>query len=296
MGRKNKMIKHKYMCGYKATDKNMKCGGFQFELGKWYAHEGELKLCEKGFHFCKYPSGVWYDYKDDTTRVFKVEARNVIEEYKPGAELKLVCSEIRLVEEVNIVGNMNTGDENTGYRNTGDMNTGNRNTGDMNTGDENTGYRNTGIRNTGNMNTGDENTGIRNTGYGNTGDRNTGIRNTGNGNTGDRNTGIRNTGIRNTGDWNTGYWNTGDCNTGYGNAAYYSSGFFCQKEQLVISFDKQTRLNRAEFLQKYPEAIKLGEKLNQDKAFNYEEFKSIPGWTLAKCKQLHAKHIEGRKG
>lgn len=32
------------MKGYKATDENMQCRGYQFELGKWHEHEGELEL------------------------------------------------------------------------------------------------------------------------------------------------------------------------------------------------------------------------------------------------------------
>jgi hypothetical protein len=217
----------------------MQCQGFQYELGKWYKHEGEIKLCEKGFHFCKYPSGPWSYYSKSGTRIFKVEAKNVIEEYSPGADLKFVCSEIRFVEEIKPDGSRNTGDWNTGDWNTGDWNTGR-------------------------------------------------------GNTGDRNTGDWNTGDRNTGDWNTGDWNTGRGNTGSGNTTNFSTGFFCQKEPLVISFDKQTKLTRKEFLEKYPEADGLAKNLAQDAAFDYAQFKNIPGWTLAKCKALHQKHIDGR--
>ena len=60
--------------GYKATDKNMKCMNFQFELGKWYSHDGPVELCKSGFHFCVYPSGSWVFYSSEGTRIFKVEA------------------------------------------------------------------------------------------------------------------------------------------------------------------------------------------------------------------------------
>jgi hypothetical protein len=227
------------MTGYKATNAEMECHGFKYELGKWYKHEGEIKLCEKGFHFCKYPSGPWSFYSQAGTRIFTVEAKNVFEEYEPGAGLKFVCSEIRLIEEIKFAGYMNTGHSNTSNRNAGYRNTGHSNTGDMNTGHSNTGHSNTGHSNTGN----------RNAGY---------------------------------------------MNTGHGNATNFSAGFFCQKEPLVISFDKQTKLTRKQFAEKYPEINTLAERLSRDDVFDYAKFKSIPGWTLAKCKALHEKHIAGR--
>ena len=199
------MKHYETMTGYKATDKDMKCCGFQFEVGKWYEHEGELSLCHAGFHFCKYPSGPWSYYNDPGTRVFKVEARNVHEQYTPGSDLKMVCSKIRLIEEIIPVGNSNTGNSNTG-------------------------------------------------------------------------------------NWNAGYWNAGNWN-----ATDRCAGFFCAAGPRVLSFDEQTELTQTEFLDKYPTAFRLGEMLAQDAPFDYSEFTSIPGWTLAKCQALHQRHIAGRK-
>jgi len=126
--------------GFKATDKNMQCRGFQFELGVWHKHNGEIAMCESGFHFCEYPSGPWSFYRDDGTRIFKVEARGVIRGEGPGADLKHVAMEICLVEEVSFDGDRNTGGWNTGDGNTGGWNTGNRNTGDGNATDKCSGY------------------------------------------------------------------------------------------------------------------------------------------------------------
>jgi hypothetical protein len=173
--------------GYKATDKNMRCRGFQYELGKWYEHDGDISMCESGFHFCEYPSGPWSYYNNG--RLFRIEAEFVLKSIGPGAGLKHVCRRIRLIKEIKVDGNMNTGNMNTGY-----MNTGYRNIGNENTGNENTGYRNIGNENTGYMNTGDRNTGYTNTGDGNTGDRNTGDRNTGDGNAGNYHSGCLNFG------------------------------------------------------------------------------------------------------
>lgn len=73
--------------GYKATNADMSCNRFQFELGVWYEHEGELELCKSGFHFCKHPSGVWAYYPGEGTRVFKCEAEGVLDVTpQPGAD------------------------------------------------------------------------------------------------------------------------------------------------------------------------------------------------------------------
>jgi hypothetical protein len=118
------------MTGYKATDKDMCCTPngekFQFKLGVWYEAEGELELCGNGFHFCPWPSGVWSYYNAEGTRVFKVEAEQVLDlPFEAGADFKRVCRRIRLVEEVIPAGHSshcNTGDSNTGDRNTGNCN------------------------------------------------------------------------------------------------------------------------------------------------------------------------------
>ena len=143
------------MKGYKVTDGNMKCRGYQFELNKIHVLENDnpLILCENGFHFCEQPSGPWTYYNEG--RLFEIEAWDILDsKFEPGTDYKRVCRKIKFVKEILIVGDYNTGDYNTGYRNTGDYNTG----------DYNTGYRNTGNRNTGNSNTGNSNTGNYSTG------------------------------------------------------------------------------------------------------------------------------------
>lgn len=70
--------------GYKGTDKDMKAhGDFQYELGKQYDCEGEIKICNRGFHFCRDLKDV-FDYYDIKRghRFFKVKALVKESDYK----------------------------------------------------------------------------------------------------------------------------------------------------------------------------------------------------------------------
>lgn len=69
--------------GYKATDKDMKCKGYQFELGKMFTHEGELISCKRGFHFCPELKDCFNYYNiGQGNRYFKVKALiNVHQKY-----------------------------------------------------------------------------------------------------------------------------------------------------------------------------------------------------------------------
>ena len=211
------------MIGYKAFDKDLRCRGFQFEVGKTYStgrKKEELKVCsDTVFHFCRELHRIESesDYRLSESRVCEVIATGDI----VGEGSKFGTNEIMILREL-------TQEEKDKFCN---CNTGNCNTGNWNTGDRNTGNWNTGNWNTGNWNTGNWNTGDRNTGNWNTGNCNTG-----NCNTGDWNTGNCNTGDRNTGDRNTGNWNTGDRNT----------GFFNTKDGKIMLFNKPTDKTRAE--------------------------------------------------
>lgn len=57
----------KVIKSYKGFDKNMKCRDFQYEVGKEYNMDGEIKCCDRGFHACKSPLEVWdhYDKLDE---------------------------------------------------------------------------------------------------------------------------------------------------------------------------------------------------------------------------------------
>src|SRR3990172_635470 len=48
----------KKVIGYKGLDKDFSCKGFTYEVGQDYTVEGDIELCENGFHFCENPLDV----------------------------------------------------------------------------------------------------------------------------------------------------------------------------------------------------------------------------------------------
>ena len=91
---------------YKGFDKNMKCRGFQYEVGKEYEMDGEIKCCNRGFHACKSPLEVWDYYDILNSRYAEVEQSGKIDEEENSTK---VCSsrinikaELKLADFINI--------------------------------------------------------------------------------------------------------------------------------------------------------------------------------------------------
>ena len=90
------------MIVYKGTDKDMKCRGFQFDLGKEYVEE-EAKLCDKGFHGCEYPLDVFSNYAPAGSRFFVADLDGVTHETESD-DTKRVGTKIKLKAEIGIAG------------------------------------------------------------------------------------------------------------------------------------------------------------------------------------------------
>ena len=89
---------------YKGTDKDMKCRGFQYELGKTAEVAGDIELCEKGLHACEMPLDVLgYYAPGDGSRYFEAELEDVSDE-KPGDDTKRVGKKLTLSAEIGIPG------------------------------------------------------------------------------------------------------------------------------------------------------------------------------------------------
>lgn len=94
---------------YKAFDKNMQCRGFQYEVGKEYEMDGEIKCCNRGFHACKSPIEVWDYYDMLNSRYAEVEQSGKIE--KEENSTKVCSSHIKIKAELKLADIINIGVE-----------------------------------------------------------------------------------------------------------------------------------------------------------------------------------------
>ena len=89
------------MTGYKGFDKDLKCRNFQFEVGKEYEHDGKVKLCKSGFHFCENPQGVFGHYAPGNgSRFAVVEADEVSDERE--SDSKRVAKKLKIKSEISV--------------------------------------------------------------------------------------------------------------------------------------------------------------------------------------------------
>ena len=204
---------------YKGFDKDLKCRGFQYEIGKEY-EENTADICHKGFHACENPMDVFGYYNPADSRYCEVDLDT---NEQTGEDSKRVGKKIKIETEIGLSGLIQAGvkfilekvdfksakESNTGYQSAA-TNTGNQSAA-TNTGNRsaatNTGYQsaatNTGYQSAA-TNTGNQSAAT------NTGDWSVAT-NTGN-----------QSAATNTGDWsaatNTGDWSVAT-NTGYQSAA-----------------------------------------------------------------------------
>ena len=102
-------MSEKVITSYKAFDKNMQCRNFQYEVGKEYEIDGEIKCCNRGFHACKFPMEVWDYYDMLNSRYAEVEQSGKIDEEEKST--KVCSSRIKIKAELKLADIINIGVE-----------------------------------------------------------------------------------------------------------------------------------------------------------------------------------------
>ena len=112
------------MKAFKGFDKNLKCRGFQYEVGKEY-EEDKAELCNSGFHACENPLDVLRYYDPASSRFCEVDIEDNGER---GGDSKVCGKHIKIKTEIGLSGLIKAGvkfvldkvDFNSASTNTGD--------------------------------------------------------------------------------------------------------------------------------------------------------------------------------
>ena len=99
----------KKIIAYKGFDKNLKCRGFQYEVGKEYEMSGRFACCERGFHACESPLEVFDHYDMLNSRFAVVEQSGEID--KEENTTKVCSSKIKVKAELKLADIINLGVE-----------------------------------------------------------------------------------------------------------------------------------------------------------------------------------------
>ena len=99
----------KKIIAYKGFNKNLKCRDFQYEVGKEYEMDGDIKCCERGFHACESPLEVFDHYDMLTSRFAEVEQSGEID--KEENTTKVCSSKIKVKAELKLADIINLGVE-----------------------------------------------------------------------------------------------------------------------------------------------------------------------------------------
>lgn len=103
MANENKII------AYKGFDKDFKCRGFQYEVGKTYKMDSDVKRCSRGFHACESPMEVFDHYDMLSSRFAEVEQSGKID--KEDDSTKVCSSRIKIKAELKLANIINLGVE-----------------------------------------------------------------------------------------------------------------------------------------------------------------------------------------
>ena len=96
------------MKAFKGFNEKLQCNPngkpFQYEIGKEYEHEGEVKPCRSGFHACTSPLDVLGYYPPNTSRYCEVEVEVDDDSKGDNDDSKVASKRIKIGAEIGVVG------------------------------------------------------------------------------------------------------------------------------------------------------------------------------------------------
>ena len=93
--------KENAIVAFKGFDRNLCCRGYQYEVGKEYHAEGDIKACKNGFHACPNPNDLFVYYApNECNRYCKVRLWGDMDDSESD---KIAASDVEIVEEMSIM-------------------------------------------------------------------------------------------------------------------------------------------------------------------------------------------------
>lgn len=87
--------------GFKGFDKDLKCRGFQYEIGKEYETDKKpIRCTSNGFHFCENPLDIFSYYPPSSCRFAEVEGDGEVS--KDNEDSKIAVSKIKIGIEISL--------------------------------------------------------------------------------------------------------------------------------------------------------------------------------------------------
>lgn len=87
--------------GVKGFNKDLTCRGYQFKEGETFSHDGTVKACDSGFHYCGNPLDVFGYYAPGESAFHQVIGGGQFDlEHKDDS--KIACSEIHIGASISL--------------------------------------------------------------------------------------------------------------------------------------------------------------------------------------------------